>query len=149
MKCTKYLAGAGLAIAVGFAAPLAWGQYAPVAPSVSSTVTTTTVTTTTTARPLNPDDPEQFPPSAGTNSHEGAVKGAYVDLKIAEAKEQGRDTSAAISQSLMGRAALAKGQSDAAAQHFDAALRSVGVMPNWPGKNVGAGEMYSEHAAIP
>jgi hypothetical protein len=90
---------------------------------------------------VNPNDPVQFPPAGpGPDSHGGKLTAAFVDQKIAEAKAQGRDTSAAETQEVMGQADLRKGMNDEAAQHFDAALRSVGVAPNSPGQDSGAAE---------
>jgi hypothetical protein len=117
-------------------------------PSVTTTQTTTT--TTTTAPVVNPNDPAQFPPAGvGMNpdSHEGKVKAAYVDQQIALAKARGEDTSAAETQEVMGQAALMHGLDTEAAQHFDAALRAVGVMPSWPEHN--SGEAGSLHAPMP
>jgi hypothetical protein len=54
---------------------------------------------------------------------------------------------AAVSQEKMGRAALHQGLSKEADQHFDTALRALGVMPNAPENAVG--ESSSPHAAMP
>jgi len=80
-------------------------------------------------------------------SHEGNVKAAYVDQQIAMAKARGQDTSAAETQEIMGQADLRRGLNNEAAQHFDNALRAVGVMPAWPGHN--SGEATSFHAPMP
>jgi hypothetical protein len=137
MKLTKlkkqgrWLAGGALAMLLGFGAAVVWSQ----------TTTTTTTTVTTIAPVVNPNDPVQFPPAGpGPDSHGGKLTAAFVDQKIAEAKAQGRDTSAAETQEVMGQADLRKGMNDEAAQHFDAALRSVGVAPNSPGQDSGAAE---------
>jgi hypothetical protein len=130
MKQGKWLAGGVLAMLLGFGAAVVWSQ-----------TTTTTTTTTTIAPAVNPNDPVQFPPGGpGPDSHGGKLSAAFVDQKIAEAKAQGYDTSAAETQEVMGQADLRKGMNDEAAQHFDAALRSVGVPPNSPGQDSGAAE---------
>lgn len=112
------------------------------------TTSTTTTTTTVSGVPVNPNDPVQFPPAGpGPDSHEGKLKAAFVDQKIAAAKAQGKDTPASETQEVMGQADLRKGMNDEAAQHFDAALRSVGVMPSAPGKD--SGEAGSLHHPMP
>jgi hypothetical protein len=141
IKQANWFAGAAIAMLLGFAAMPAWCQSA-------ETTTTTTTTTTVPGVPVNPNDPVQFPPGGpGPDSHEGNMKAAFVDQKIAEAKAQGQDTSAAETQEVMGQADLRKGMNDEAAQHFDAALRSVGVMPSAPGKD--SGEAGSLHHPMP
>jgi len=134
MKLVNYFAGAGIAIML--TTPLAWGQTIVTAPDGSAITTTTTTTTTNgPAFIVNPDDPVQFPAGGvgmSNASHEGAVKAAFVDQKIAQARAQGRDVSAAETQEIMGQADLKRGLNDEAGQHFDAALRSVGVMPYGP-----------------
>jgi hypothetical protein len=147
MRKANWLAGFGVAAALAVTPAFGFAQsvYGP-------TVTTnqTTTTTTTTGPAVNPNDPVQFPPGgAGTSgaSHQGDVKAAYVDQQIAMAKARGQDTSAAETQEIMGQAALKRGLNDEAAQHFDAALRSVGVTPSWPGHN--SGEAGSYHPGMP
>jgi len=131
MKRGKWLASGGIAIMLGLGTALVWAQ----------TTTTTTTTVTTIAPAVNPNDPVQFPPGGpGPDSHGGKLTASFVDQKIAEAKAQGYDTSAAETQEVMGQADLRKGMNDEAAQHFDAALRSVGVTPNSPGQDSGAAE---------
>jgi hypothetical protein len=136
MKLVNSLAGAGIAIM--FSTALAWGQTIVVTAPDASTTTTTTTTTMSDASPpyvVNPNDPVQFPNGGvgmANPSHEGAVKAAFVDKKIAEARAQGVDVSAAETQEIMGQADLRKGLNDEAGQHFDAALRSVGVSPRGP-----------------
>jgi len=131
MKRGKWLASGGIAILLGLGTALVWAQ----------TTTTTTTTVTTIAPAVNPNDPVQFPPGGpGPDSHGGKLTASFVDQKIAEAKAQGYDTSAAETQEVMGQADLRKGMNDEAAQHFDAALRSVGVTPNSPGQDSGAAE---------
>jgi len=41
----------------------------------------------------------------------------------------GKDVTTAKSQEAMGKAALRKGMNDEAAQHFETAFRSIGVIP--------------------
>ena len=133
-----------LTSAPGFAQTTTTEIYAP---SVTTKRTTTTVTT---APVVNPDDPAQFPPASvgmAPDSHEGKVKAAYVDQQIAAAKTRGQDTSAAETQEIMGQSALMRGLNTEAAQHFDAALRSVGVMPSQPQRN--SGEAGSYHSPMP
>ena len=135
----NWLAGAAAATLLALAPAPAWCQ---------STTNTTTTTMTVPGTPVNPNDPVQFPPAGpGTDSHEGKTKAAFVDQKIAEAKAQGQDTSVAETQEVMGQADLRKGMNDEAAQHFDAALRAVGVTPSKPEKN--SGEAGSLHHPMP
>ncbi len=134
MKLVNCLAGAGIAIM--FASPIAWGQTIVTAPVVSTTTTTTT--TANNAPPpyvVNPNDPVQFPPgggASGASSHEGDVKAAFVDQKIAEARAHGQDVSAAETQEIMGQADLRRGLNHDAGEHFDAALSSIGVTLSGP-----------------
>ena len=151
MKFFNLLSGAGVALMVCATLALTpatgFSQTTEVyTPSVTTTRTTTTVTN---APVVNPNDPAQFPPAGSGNpdSHQGKVNAAYVDQQIALAKERGMDTSAAENQEIMGQADLMHGLNDEAAQHFDAALRSVGIMPSWPGHN--PGEAESIHHPMP
>ncbi len=151
MKSTaikNWLAGLGAATAFALISAPGFSQTTEIyTPSVTTSRTTTT---TTTAPVVNPDDPAQFPPAGGgmnPDSHEGKVKAAYVDQQIALAKQRGMDTGAAENQEVMGQAALMHGLNTEAAQHFDAALRSVGVEPAWPEHN--SGEASSIHHPMP
>jgi hypothetical protein len=129
MKLVNCLVSAGIVIA--FASPLAWGQSVVVAPDAyTSSTTTTTTTTNESAAPyvVNPNDPVQFPAGGvanNTTSPQGAAKAAYVDRKIAQARAQGRDVSAAETQEIMGQSDLRRGMNEQASQHFDAALSSI------------------------
>jgi hypothetical protein len=133
IKSSKWLAGAGMALVLGLTAPLAFGQTTVItSPDGSTSTTTTTVTTSST---VNPNSPLQFPPGGSGNnvtSHSENYKAAFLDRKIAEAKANGMDTSPAETQEVMGQAALRQGLNAEADQHFDAALRSIGVQPNSP-----------------
>jgi len=134
MKLVNCLAGAGIAIM--FSTALAWGQTIVVSEPDASTTTTTT--TTTNAPPpyvVNPNDPVQFPPgggASGASSPEGDVKAAFVDRKIAEARAQGQDVSAAETQEIMGQPDLRRGLNHEAGEHFYAALSSIGVTLSGP-----------------
>jgi hypothetical protein len=137
-----------VAAALALTPALGFGQTTEI--YTPSTTTSRTTTTVTTVPVVNPDDPAQFPPAGGglnPDSHEGKVKATYVDQQIALAKQRGVDTSAAENQEIMGQSALMHGMDTEAAQHFDAALRAVGVMPSWPEHN--SGEAGSIHAPMP
>ena len=135
MKIVNWLAGAGIAIMC--ASPMAWGQTVVTSPDASTTTTTTTTTASNAPPPyvVNPNDPVQFPPgggASGASSHEGDVKAAFVDQKIAEARAHGQDVSAAETQEIMGQADLRRGLNHDAGEHFDAALSSIGVTLSGP-----------------
>ena len=133
MKLVKYLASAGVAIIL--TTPLAFGQTLVTVPATSTTVTTTTRTPTQPPYVVNPNDPVQFPNEGvgmSNPSHEGAVKAAIVDQQIAMARSQGKDVSAAETQEIMGQSDLKKGLNNEASEHFDTALRSLGVLENIP-----------------
>jgi len=132
MKLLNCVAVGAIAITI-FASPVAWGQTEIITP-VNST-TTTTITNAPAPYVVNPNDPVQFPPGGvgmGNASHEGGVKAAFVDQQIAAARAQGRDVSAAQTQEIQGQADLKKGLNSEASEHFDAALRSIGVLSNLP-----------------
>jgi hypothetical protein len=57
------------------------------------------------------------------------TKADYSANKIGDAQAQGKDVATAKEQEAMGKAALTKGMNDEAAQHFEAAFRSIGVIP--------------------
>jgi hypothetical protein len=162
MKFFNLLAGAGVALMLGTAAPLAWGQATePTAPSGSTAIAPAATS------PIVPGD-KAAPgaPGSGVSASNAAAAGSemnnpaapnasgtemlnanYVHKKIDQAQVQGKDVSAARMQEAMGNAALKKGMNDEAAQHFETALRSVGVMPNAPDEN--PGEATSPHRAMP
>lgn len=134
MKLVNCFVGAGAALIL--AASTARAQTVVTEPGTSTTITTTT-TTATNPPPfvVNPDDPVQFPNQGvgmSNPSHEGAVKAAIVDQQIAAARAQGKDVSAAESQEILGQADLKRGLNNEASEHFDAALRSIGVLANLP-----------------
>lgn len=133
MKLLNSVAIGAIAMTI-LASPVAWSQTEVIAP-VSSTTTTTTTTNAPAPYVVNPNDPVQFPPGGvgmGNASHEGGVKAAFVDQQIAAARAQGRDVSAAQTQEIQGQADLKKGLNSEASEHFDAALRSIGVLANLP-----------------
>jgi len=167
MKLFNYLAGAGVALMIGAAAPLAWGQATgPSMPSGSTAVAPAATSPTVPGEKaasgapgsgMSATNPAAVPGSsamgspaaaAATSTSPAEMKSAdYVHKKIADAQAQGKDVSAARMQEKMGTAALKKGMNDEAAQHFETALRSIGEMPNTPGQN--PGEAGSEHRAMP
>lgn len=165
MKLFNLLAGASAVLMIGSAAPLAWGQATaePSAPGASTAIAPSAASPTVPGEKAAPGAPgsgvsmdnpsargsEMNNPNAaaapGTSGTE-TVKSAYVHKKIDEAQAQGKDVSAAQIQEHMGDAALKKGMNDEAAQHFETALRSIGVMPNAPDEN--PGEATSPHRAM-
>ena len=147
LKKTNWFAGLGIAAALAVTPALGLAQTTVYEPGVTSRTTTTTVTN---GPAVNPNSPVQFPPAnvgMAPDSHEGKVKAAYVDQQIALAKARGQNTSAAETQEIQGQSDLRRGLNTEAAQHFDAALRSIGVMPNQPEHN--PGEVGSFHAPMP
>ena len=131
MRSVRTFAGGGIALLLALT-PAAWGQ---------TTYTTTTTTTTTT----------YYSPHAGGVPKAGetvwsTANANYVAQKIAQAKAAGWDTSPAEVQENMGVTALSNGQDKEAAQHFEAALRSLDVMPKQAGEN--AGEAAPGHQTI-
>jgi len=155
MKLFNFVAGVGVALMVGSAAPIAWGQATePSAPSGSTAIAPAATSPTVPGEKAAPgapgssmshtsamDKPAAGATQADTNSAD------YVHQKIADAQAKGKDVSAATMQEKMGNAALKKGMNDEAAQHFETALRSIGEMPNAPGEN--SGESSSPHKAMP
>ena len=143
---SNWVAGLGVAAALAVSPALGLAQTTVYAPATSRTTTTTT----TSGPPVNPNSPVQFPPAnmgMAPDSHEGKVKAAYVDQQIALAKARGQDTSAAETQEIQGQSDLSRGLNTEAAQHFDAALRSIGVMPSHPQQD--SGEAGSIHSSMP
>jgi hypothetical protein len=155
MKLFNFVAGIGVALMVGSAAPLAWGQVTePSAPSASTAIAPAATSPTVPGEKAAPGAPggEMSHTSAMDKPATGATQadvgnGDYVHKKIADAEAKGMDVSAARMQENMGNAALKKGMNKEAAQHFETALRSIGEMPNVPGQN--AGEANSPHKAMP
>jgi hypothetical protein len=150
LKTTTWLAATGFAAAL-FASPAIGLAYTDqvYAPATTQAQTTTTVTNSR-SMTVNPNDPKQFPPANfgfSADQRQGNFKAAYVDQQIAIAKSHGIDTSVAENQSVIGRADLKKGLNQEAAQHFDNALRALGVMPAQPQHNSGEVGMY--HAPMP
>jgi hypothetical protein len=77
----------------------------------------------------------------------GRANSVYVQHEIEKAKADGKDVSAAQTQYNMAMNALNNGLNKEAAQHFDNALRAVGVQPNTQGQN--PGEPMGSHAPMP
>lgn len=145
LKKSHCLSCLGIAAALTVTPVFALAQTTVYAPATSRT--TTTVTSGT---PVNPNSPVQFPPAnvgMAPDSLEGKVKAAYVDQQIAMAKARGQNTSAAETQEIQGQSDLRRGLNTEAAQHFDAALRSLNVMPSHPDQN--SGEAGSIHTTMP
>ncbi len=88
-------------------------------------------------------------PGVGMNnpSQWGRANAAYVRREIAKAKADGKDVAAAQIQYAMGMKNLNNGMNKEAAQHFDSALRAVGVEPKAQGQN--PGESTAGHMAMP
>ncbi len=165
MKFFNLLAGAGAALIIGTAVPLAWGQATePAAPNGSTATAPLATSPTVPGEKAAPGAPGSGvsvdnPAAAGSEmnnpnamaasgaSGTGTVSSTYVHKKIDEAQAQGKDVSAARMQERMGEAALKKGMNDEAAQHFETALRSIGMTPNAPDENPGEGS--SPNRAMP
>jgi hypothetical protein len=153
MKLVNCLASAGVALMLGIAIPPAWGQATePAAPS-AGTVAPSAASPTVPGEKVAPGAPGSgmsagmpMADASGT-SQSDKMSADYVATKIGEAQAQGMDVSAAKAQQAMGEAALKKGMNNEAAQHFETALRSIGVMPNAPGET--AGEATSGHHKMP
>jgi len=153
MKLANYFASAGIAVMLGIAVPSAWGQATEsAAPGVAAVVPAAT-SPTVPAEKAAPGAPgnemsanTSVAPAPGS-SQPDKMSADYVAKKIAEAQAQGKDVTTAKVQQTMGNAALKNGMNDEAEQHFDTALRSIGIMPNAPGEN--ASEGNSGHQAMP
>jgi hypothetical protein len=91
---------------------------------------------------IPPNTPRPLGPAPGS-SRADVTKADYLANKIADAQAQGKDVTTAKAQEAMGKAALTKGMNDEAAQHFEAAFRSIGVIPI--GLDRDAGDGNSEH----
>jgi hypothetical protein len=105
------------------------------------------------AAAANPHDVtnNSIPTNAGAGMNNptqwGRANAVYVEHEIAKAKADGKNITVAEAQHRMGMNALNNGMDDEAAQHFDAALRSIGVAPKAQGQN--SGETTPGHAAMP
>ena len=86
---------------------------------------------------------------AGMNSPSqwGRANAVYVEHEIQKAKANGKDVTVAETQRRMGMTALNNGLNKEAAQHFDTALRSIGIEPKAQGQN--PGEPEGGHSAMP
>jgi len=71
----------------------------------------------------------------------------FVAEKISEAKAKGMNTREAEAQERLAVNWLRMGENLNAAQHFDTALRSLGIQPNVQGENVG--ETTTAHKPMP
>ncbi len=80
-------------------------------------------------------------------SQYGRANADYVRHEIAKAKADGKNVTMAENQYRSGMNALNNGLNKEAAQHFDSALRSVGVEPKTQGQN--PGEALPGHPAMP
>jgi hypothetical protein len=80
-------------------------------------------------------------------SQHGRANAVFVEHEITKARAKGKDVTGAEGQYKMGMAALNRGLNKEAAQHFDTALRAVGVEPKAQGYN--PGETTHGHAAVP
>jgi hypothetical protein len=167
MKLINCLAGAGIIAMLGATAPFAWCQATdPNVSNAAASIAPAATSPTVPAEKAAPGAPGSSVDSAsaaaaGTAvtannpaeqtaagvSNKDMINSEYVHNKIAQAQSQGKDVSAARMQEAMGDAAMKKGMSDEAAQHFETALRSIGEMPNAPGEN--PGEADSPHNAMP
>jgi hypothetical protein len=139
-----WFTGLGLAAAL-LISPAAGLAYTDIYYPATSQAQTTTTVTTGRSMTVNPNSPRQFPPANfgfSADQRQGAFKAEYVDQQIALAKARGINTDPAIAQEIQGRADLKKGLNEEAAQHFDAALRSLGVMPSQPEHNPGEVGVY-------
>jgi hypothetical protein len=153
MKLANRFATAGIVLTIGLAAPLARGQMTEPgmsngSPAIAPAATSPTVPAEK-AAPGPPGSAVSADKSDATmgSSQEDIYTEDYVAKKIADAQLQGKDVSTAKAQEAMGEAALKKGMNDEAAQHFETALRSIGVMPNSSSSNTG--ESGSPHRMMP
>jgi len=149
MKLANYLAGAGVALMFGFAAPMLWGQVAEpgLAGGATSVAPKATSPTTPPERvapgvpgiPANTAKPAG--PVGGSSPHQDAMTPDYVAKKIADAGARGKDVTKAKSEQARGIAALKKGMNDEAARHFDTALRLIGDKPDGVSGSAGPGSL--------
>jgi hypothetical protein len=121
---------------------------------------TTTTTTTYSASAYNPRAVPLNPyaitnntlitgPGVGLMNPDqwGRANAVYVEHEIEKAQADGRDVSIADAQFGLAMNELDHGLNKEAAQHFDNALRAVGVEPNTPDQN--AGEPIRPHFSMP
>jgi hypothetical protein len=119
----------------------------------SQTTTYSTETNNPRATEVNPHDVTNN--SMATNSGSGfntpsqwgRANATYVKHEIAKAKANGQDTTVAQNQYRLGLNMLNNGMNKEAAQHFDNALRAVGVQPKAQGQN--PGEPIPGHQPMP
>jgi hypothetical protein len=149
MNLVKGLAGLGVSLMVSLSVPLAWGQAAE--PGVVGTTAVAPAATSPTVPAervapgvpgISPNTSKPAGPAPGS-SRADKTKAEFLAKKIADAQAQGKDVTTAKSQEAMGKAALRKGMSDEAAQHFETAFRSIGVIPI--GLDEDAGAVNSEY----
>src|SRR5215471_17433496 len=132
MKLANCFASAGLALMLGVAIPCAWGQATePGAPNAGTVAPSATspVVPGEKAAPGAPGSAMSAGAPAASSSQSDQMSSGYVSQKISEAQARGKDVRLAKTQQAMGEAALKKGMNNEAAQHFETALRSIGVMP--------------------
>jgi hypothetical protein len=153
MKLANYFGTAGVVVALVIAAPMAWGQMTePGMTSGSMAIAPAATSPTVPAEKVAPSPPNSAVSAAkpdatiGSSASDIYTKN-YVNKKIADARFRGQDVRAAKAQEAMGEAALKRGMNAEAAQHFETALRSIGVMPNSAGND--AGESSSGHRVLP
>jgi hypothetical protein len=153
MKLTKTFATAGIVLTLGLAGPMAWGQMmGPGASNGSTAVAPAATSPTVPAEKVAPGAPGIAAAADKSDATMGSSRSDiytedYVSKKIADAQFRGKDVTVAKAQEAMGEAAMKKGLNDEAAQHFETALRSIGVMPNSTGSN--ADETGAPHHTMP
>src|SRR5260370_26527620 len=127
MKLANYLAGAGIALMLGLAAPLLWGQTTEPGLVGSTTIAPAATSPTVPPERVAPGVPgipanTAKPAGPGPGSfHQDAMTPDYVAKQIADAGARGKDVTKAKSEEAKGNAALKKGMNDEAARHFDSA----------------------------
>jgi hypothetical protein len=146
MKFTKCLASISVTMAVGLAAPLAWGQATEpgMAGSTPAPAAVSPIVPAERIAPGVPGIPPNAPgPIGGTSdgSRVDAMKADYLAQKTLEA--QGKHMTTAASREAMGKAALGKRMNDEATKDSEAALRSIGVIPT--GLDEDTGESNTEN----
>jgi hypothetical protein len=149
MNLAKGLASVGITMIVGFTVPLAWGQAiepgvagsTPAAPAaISPIVPAERVAPGVPGIPPNAPRPLGLAPGG---SRVDAMKMDYSAKKNVAAQTQGRNRTTAESQEATGKAQSKTPIRDEAAQHLEAPLHSIGVMPI--GLDQDAGESNSEN----
>jgi hypothetical protein len=148
----KCLANVGVTLMVGLAVPLAWGQATEPGMAGSTAVAPAAASPTVPAERvapgvpgIPPNTPRPLGPAPGS-SRADVTKADYLANKIADAHAQGKDVTTAKAQEAMGKAALTKGMNDEAAQHFEAAFRSIGVIPIGLDRDAGDGNSEQRDA---